>query len=73
MNSTHAKISSDVFADPVNGNMARLRIEGAGSSRMTFECDDVRLYVHRPHPQNESLRCRVRDVRQFLMTIGVKP
>jgi len=84
VNSTHSKTLVAVFADPVNGNMEWRRIEalllavgcrcieGAGSS-VTFERDGVRLYVHRPHPQKEALRYRVRDVRQFLMTIGVKP
>ena len=47
-------------------------VEGAGSS-VTFERDGLRLHVHRPHPQKEALRYRVRDVRHFLTTIGVRP
>lgn len=84
MNGTHAKTLRAVFAEPINGNIEWRRVEalllavgcrcveGAGSS-VTFERDGLRLHVHRPHPQKEALRYRVRDVRQFLTTIGVRP
>jgi hypothetical protein len=73
-----------VFADPVDGAIewsrieALLRavgcrvIEGSGSS-VTFEKDGARAYFHRPHPQREALRYRVRDARVFLERIGVRP
>ena len=84
MNGTHAKTLRAVFAEPINGNIEWRRVEalllavgcrcveGAGSS-VTFERDGLRLHVHRPHPQKEALRYRVRDVRQFLTTIRVRP
>ena len=84
MNGTHAKTLRAVFAEPINGNIEWRRVEalllavgcrcveGAGSS-VTFERDGLRLHVHRPHPQKEALRYRVRDVRQFLTMIGVRP
>jgi hypothetical protein len=73
-----------VFADPVDGAIEWSRIEsllralgcrvieGAGSS-VTFERDGLRAYFHRPHPQREALRYRVRDARAFLERIGVRP
>ena len=45
-------------------------IEGSGSS-VTFEKAGVRAYFHRPHPNKESLRYRVKDTREFLKKIGV--
>jgi len=47
-------------------------IEGAGSS-ITVEKEGVRAYFHRPHPQREALKYRVRDAREFLTKIGVQP
>lgn len=73
-----------MFSDPVNGALewSRIeallvaagcrRIEGTGSSVM-FEKDGVRVYFHRPHPRKEALRYRVKDAREFLQKIGVKP
>lgn len=73
-----------IFANPVNGNMEWSKIEamlvalgcrvieGAGSS-VTFERDGIRAYFHRPHPEKEALRYRIRDVRDFLTKIGETP
>jgi hypothetical protein len=84
MNSKHQRTLRMVFADPVDGAIewsrieALLRavgcrvIEGSGSS-VTFEKDGARAYFHRPHPQREALRYRVRDARVFLERIGVRP
>ena len=84
MNTRQRKTLESVFADPLNGNLPWERIEalliavgcrhveGAGSS-VTFEKDGKRAHFHRPHPQREALRYRVRAVREFLMKIGVTP
>ncbi|MEK8089540.1 type II toxin-antitoxin system HicA family toxin [Thermithiobacillus plumbiphilus] len=84
MNSTHRKTLEALFANPVNGNIEWRRvealfraldcriIEGAGSS-ITVERDGVRAYFHRPHPQKEALKYRVRDAREFLEKIGETP
>ncbi|MEE8057435.1 MAG: type II toxin-antitoxin system HicA family toxin [Pseudomonadales bacterium] len=47
-------------------------VEGAGSS-VTFERDGLRATFHRPHPQQEALRYRVKDARRFLEQLGVTP
>jgi len=84
MNSKHKKTLEAIFANPVNGNLewARMEallvsvgcrvIEGSGSS-VTFEKDGLRAYFHRPHPEKEALRYRVRLVREYLEKIGVTP
>jgi hypothetical protein len=85
MKSKHRKTLSAIFADPANGNLKWSEIEsllvalgscqvieGAGSS-VTFERDDIRAYFHRPHPEKEALRYRVKDAREFLTKIGEAP
>jgi hypothetical protein len=84
MKGKHRKTVTAIFSDPVNGNMEWSRIEallvalgcrvieGHGSS-VTFEKDGIRAYFHRPHPAKEALRYRIKDAREFLKKLGVKP
>lgn len=84
MNSKHTKTLEIIFNDPINGNIEWSRIEsllasigcqvieGSGSS-VTFEKDGKKAYFHRPHPQKEALKYRVKAVREFLMKLGVTP
>jgi hypothetical protein len=84
MNSKHKKTLEAIFSNPVNGNLEWARIEallvsvgcrvieGSGSS-VTFEKDGLRAYFHRPHPEKEALRYRVRLAREYLEKIGVTP
>lgn len=84
MNSKHRKILAAVFTDPVSGTIewvvveslllatgARL-IEGRGS-RVRFEKDGEVATFHRPHPAKEAKRYQLRDARDFLERIGVRP
>lgn len=84
MNSKHRKTLATVFTDPVSGTIewaaveslllaagARL-IEGSGS-RVRFEKDGEVGTFHRPHPAKEAKRYQVRDARDFLERIGVRP
>lgn len=84
MNSKHRKTLESVWADPVNGNLEWARIEalfvalgcriveGPGSS-VTFDWQGRKSSFHRPHPNKEALRYRVKAVREFLQSMGVKP
>lgn len=84
MNSRHRKTLEAIFSDPVNGSLEWARIEalfvalgcqvveGSGSS-VTFEKGGKRAHFHQPHPQREALRYRVRAVREYLATLGVRP
>lgn len=84
MNSKQARILRAVFADPVSGTVewaaiesllvavGCLVIEGSGS-RVRFECRGVIASFHRPHPAKEAKRYQVRDAREYLTKLGVKP
>ena len=84
MKGKHRKTVTAIFSDPVNGNMEWSRIEalfialgcrvieGDGSS-VTFEKNGIRAYFHRPHPAREALRYRIKDAREFLKKLGIKP
>jgi hypothetical protein len=84
MNNRHRKTLAAIFTDPVSGTIewtaveslllaagARL-IEGSGS-RVRFEKDSEVATFHRPHPAKEAKRYQVRDARDFLERIGVRP
>jgi HicA toxin of bacterial toxin-antitoxin, len=84
MNKTHQKTLKSIFESPINGNIEWSRIEallvsvgcsvikGSGSS-VTFEKNGMKVFFHRPHPQKEALRYRVKDAREFLNRIGISP
>lgn len=83
MNNKHRKTVELIWAEPINGNLERARIEallkamgcrvieGAGSS-VTFESGGCKATIHRPHPGKEALRYRVAAVREFLRKIEVE-
>lgn len=84
MNSKQRKTLGLIFAEPPNGNMEWRRIEslllalGAvrterSGSAVSFVLNGVRVDFHRPHPNKEALRYRVRDTRKFLEQAGITP
>ncbi|MDR1850087.1 MAG: type II toxin-antitoxin system HicA family toxin [Zoogloeaceae bacterium] len=84
MNATHRKTLTAIFTDPVAKTLEWRRIEallisvgcqmveGSGS-RVRFEKQGIAATFHRPHPVKEAKPYQVRDVRQFLEHLGVKP
>lgn len=84
MNSKHKRVLRAIFTDPVSGNIEWIAIEtlliavgcqvieGSGS-RVRFVIKGEVETFHRPHPAKEAKRYQVRDARQFLSRIGVKP
>jgi HicA toxin of bacterial toxin-antitoxin, len=84
MNSKQTKTLAAVKTLPVNGNLvwsdleSLLKalgcecIEGPGSS-VTFACRGRRLTIHRPHPNKEALRYRVKAVQEFIALIESRP
>ncbi len=84
MHRKHQKTLKVIFADPVNGNIAWRKIEAlfltlgaihterAGSA-VSFVLNNVRADFHRPHPDKEALRYRVKDSRRFLEQAGITP
>ena len=84
MNSKQKKTLAAIFADPVSGTIEWAAIEklliaagcqvveGSGS-RVRFVKDGVVASFHRPHPDKEARRYQVRDAREYLTKLGVKP
>ena len=84
MNSRQKRTLAAIFVDPVSGTIewaavesllvalgCRL-VEGRGS-RVRFEMRGVVATFHRPHPAKEAKRYQIRDARDFLIKIGVRP
>lgn len=73
-----------MFADPVSATIAWAEIESlllavgcqvieAKGSGVKFAKDGVVASFHRPHPGKEAKRYQVRDAREYLTKIGVRP
>ncbi len=84
MNSKQRKTLIAVFKDPVSGTIAWADIESlllavgcavveGNGSRVRFVCGGHIASFHRPDPAKEAKRYQVRDAREFLSLIGVKP
>jgi hypothetical protein len=84
MNSKHRRTLEAIFADPVSGTLEWSAIEGllvamgcelveGRGSRVRFVKGPVVAGFHRPHPAKEAKRYQVRDAREFLSQIGVRP
>ena len=84
MNSKHRKTQAALFTDPISPTIEWSAIEGllmsvgcrvveGAGSRTRFECRGIVASFHRPHPQKEAKRYQVRDAREFLLKLGVKP
>ncbi len=84
MNNKHRKTLEAIFSNPLSGNMEWRKIEalflalgaekdeGQGSA-VTFFLHGKRADFHRPHPDKEALRYRVKAAREFLENAEVKP
>jgi hypothetical protein len=84
MNSTQKKTLQAIFASPIQGSLewrkveslllalGAEKIEGNGSA-VTFFLYGHRADFHRPHPQKESLKYRIKAVREFLTQAGITP
>ncbi len=84
MKNSHQKTLKAIFKQPTPTGLEWRRIEslllavgtqlieGAGS-RVRFELNGVVATFHRPHPQKEAKPYQVKDARDFLEKIGVKP
>ena len=82
MNNKHRKTLKVILTDPIHGNIKWSKIEALllalGASRteragsaVSFVLNDIRADFHRPHPEKEALRYRVKDVRMFLGQAGI--
>ena len=84
MNNKQAKALAAVFAKPSPANVAWSDlesllvavgceiVEGAGS-RVTFVFKGHVESFHRPHPEKDAKRYQVKQAKDFLASIGVRP
>ena len=84
MKGKHRKTFAAVLRDPVSGTIEWAAVEGlliaadarvieGRGSRARFERDGEVETFHRPHPEKEAKRYRIRAARAFLERIGVAP
>jgi hypothetical protein len=75
---------SKIFADPVSASVEWAAIEGlliaigcevieGSGSRVRFVKDGMIASFHRPHPAKEAKRYQVREAREYLIRLGVRP
>ena len=82
MNNKHRKTLQLIYSDSVNGNIEWRKIEAlflalgaekdeGNGSAVTFILNNKRIDFHRPHPNKEALRYRVKAAREFLEKSGI--
>jgi len=84
MNAKHKKTLKSIFTNPVSKSITWQCIEnlflaldiecveGKGS-RVKFYKDNLVISFHRPHPAKEAKVYQVKDARNFLIQLGIKP
>ena len=84
VNAKQARTLEAIFTDPVSVKIRWAaiesllvaagceRVEGEGS-RVKFVKDEIIASFHRPHPEPTAKRYQVRDVRDYLVKLGIKP
>lgn len=84
MSSKHRSTLAALFEDPVRSNILwkdvvslfeylGANVHEAAGSRVRVTLGDEAATFHRPHPQKETRRYAVRNVRKFLSNAGVEP
>lgn len=84
MRTKHKETLNAIFANPVSGSIKWRDVEalliacgaemseGAGS-RVRFTIEGQTLFLHRPHPSPDTKRWAIRDIREFLTNVGIRP
>lgn len=78
MNNKHRKTLAAINVLPINGNIEWRKIESlllalgvevveGDGSLVSFFKGEARLDIHRPHPNKEALRYRIKLVKEFLV------
>ena len=84
MKAAHRQTLDKIFANPVSGSIKWRDVEallialgaevseGSGS-RVRFTISGQTLFLHRPHPSPDTKRWAIRDIREFLTNVGIRP
>ena len=84
MNSKQRKVLALVYTDPIPKSLEWLAIENlllavgatlieGNGSRVRFHKDHIVATFHRLHPKKEAKPYQVKDARNFLTQLGIKP
>lgn len=84
MKAAHRQTLDKIFENPVSGSIKWRDVEallialgaevseGSGS-RVRFTISGQTLFLHRPHPSPDTKRWAIRDIREFLTNVGMRP
>lgn len=84
MKAAHRQTLDKIFANPVSASIKWRDVEallvalgaevseGSGS-RVRFTIAGQTLFLHRPHPSPDTRRWAIRDIREFLTNVGIRP
>jgi len=84
MNSKQTKTKAAIFSQPAPKNITwdevvslllslECDLRQKSGSAVTFEKGKIRLYIHRPHPENTLQIYQIRAIGNFLFQIGEAP
>jgi hypothetical protein len=84
MKAAHRLTLDKIFANPVSASIKWRDVEAllvalgaevseGGGSRVRFTIADQTLFLHRPHPSPDTKRWAIRDIREFLTNVGIRP
>jgi len=84
MRGKHRQTLEAIFTNPVSGSIKWRDVEalltGLGAevsegsgSRVRFTISGQTLFLHRPHPSPDTKRWAIRDIREFLTNVGIRP
>ena len=84
MNSKQRKVLILVYKDPIPKSLEWLQIESlllavgaelieGNGSRVRFHKDGIVATFHRPHSKKEVKPYQIKDARNFLIQLGIKP
>jgi hypothetical protein len=84
MKAAHRQTLDKIFENPVSGSIKWRDVEallialgaevseGSGS-RVRFTISGQTLFLHRPHPSPDTKRWAIKDIREFLTNVGIRP
>lgn len=84
MKAKHRRILEALFTHPTRGGIVFADIEAlvlalngeireGDGSRVVFELNGKRKYLHRPHPGKEAKKYQVEDIREWFQELEVVP
>jgi len=84
MKAKHRRTLEAIFSHPTRGGIVFADIEAlllaldgevreGDGSRVVFELQGSRKYLHRPHPGKEARKYQVEEIREWLQKLEVRP